>query len=54
VGPADSELDKLCLNSDLAAFKHPKSYVFVKEVPKSPVGKVLRRKLVDGECTAER
>jgi hypothetical protein len=30
-------------------FKRPREYVFVREIPKSPVGKVLRRKLVAGE-----
>jgi 2-furoate---CoA ligase len=33
----------------LAPFKHPKEVVFVKELPKSPVGKLLRRQLVEGE-----
>jgi len=39
------------LNEDtsLARFKHPKKVVFVKEIPKSPVGKLLRRLLVEGE-----
>ena len=44
-----SELDAHCQASDLANFKRPKDYVFVKELPKSPVGKILRRKLVSGE-----
>src|SRR5947209_1557795 len=44
------ELDQFCLaNPHLARFKRPKRYVFVKEVPKSPVGKILRRKLQAGE-----
>jgi 2-furoate---CoA ligase len=30
-------------------FKRPKEYIFVKEIPKSPTGKILRRKLVAGE-----
>ena len=29
-------------------FKRPREYVFVREIPKSPVGKVLRRELVAG------
>jgi 2-furoate---CoA ligase len=33
----------------LARFKHPKKVVFVREIPKSPVGKLLRRLLVEGE-----
>ena len=33
----------------LANFKRPRRYVFVAEIPKSPVGKLLRRKLVAGE-----
>jgi 2-furoate---CoA ligase len=51
---SEEELDNWCLDSDLAAFKRPRSYIFVKEVPKSPVGKILRRKLVDGEYTVEK
>lgn len=42
-------LDEHCKNSDLTNFKRPREYVFVKEIPKSPVGKILRRKLVAGE-----
>ena len=42
-------LDAYCRGSDLVNFKRPREYVFVKEIPKSPVGKVLRRKLVAGE-----
>jgi 2-furoate---CoA ligase len=44
-----SELDEWCRRSSLANFKRPREYVFVREVPKSPVGKILRRKLVAGE-----
>lgn len=44
------ELDAFCLASlQLAHFKRPRRYVFVNTVPKSPVGKILRRKLVSGE-----
>ncbi len=44
------ELDRFCLAStQLANFKRPRRYVFVKAVPKSPVGKILRRKLQAGE-----
>lgn len=55
VTPADpsltaDELDRFCLaNSHLARFKRPRRYIFVKAVPKSPVGKILRRKLQAGE-----
>ena len=42
-------LDAHCRNSDLINFKRPRDYVFVQEIPKSPVGKVLRRKLVAGD-----
>jgi len=47
------ELDAWCLDSDLAPFKRPRAYIFVKEVPKSPVGKILRRMLVAGEYQPE-
>ena len=39
--------------SDLLNFKRPREYVFVREIPKSPVGKILRRKLVAGEYEAQ-
>ena len=45
-------LDAHCRLSDLVNFKRPREYVFVREIPKSPVGKVLRRKLVAGEFEA--
>ena len=43
------ELDAFCRSSGLANFKRPRRYEFVSEIPKSPVGKLLRRKLVAGE-----
>lgn len=43
------ELDAYCRKSSLANFKCPKTYIFVEAVPKSPVGKILRRMLVAGE-----
>jgi 2-furoate---CoA ligase len=45
---ADS-LDAHCRSSQLVNFKRPREYVFVRDIPKSPVGKILRRKLVAGE-----
>lgn len=42
-------LDNHCRTSDLVNFKRPREYVFVRTIPKSPVGKVLRRKLIAGE-----
>jgi 2-furoate---CoA ligase len=48
------ELDQFCLASGLAAFKRPRRYVFVAAIPKSPVGKLLRRMLVAGEFEPER
>jgi 2-furoate---CoA ligase len=47
------ELDAFCRSSGLAGFKRPRRYVFVAEIPKSPVGKLLRRKLVAGEYSVE-
>jgi len=47
-------LDEFCRSSGLAAFKRPRRYVFVESIPKSPVGKLLRRKLVAGEYEQER
>lgn len=44
------EIDAYCREStNLARFKRPKRVVFVKEIPKSPVGKLLRRLLIAGE-----
>lgn len=43
------ELDAHCRQSGLANFKRPRRYVFLSTLPKSPVGKLLRRKLVAGE-----
>jgi 2-furoate---CoA ligase len=48
-----ASLDAHCRKSDLMGFKRPREYVFVHEVPKSPVGKILRRKLVAGEYERE-
>ncbi len=47
-------LDRFCRTSGLANFKRPRRYVFVEAVPKSPVGKILRRLLVAGEFEPER
>jgi 2-furoate---CoA ligase len=44
-----AELDDFVRQSGLANFKRPRRFVFVEAVPKSPVGKLLRRKLVEGE-----
>ena len=49
----ETELDNYCRQSDLANFKRPRAYVFVREIPKSPVGKILRRKLIAGEYERE-
>ena len=49
-GPVDANsLDAHCRDSVLPNYKRPREYVFVKAVPKSPVGKILRRKLISGE-----
>ncbi len=53
-GAIDAEaLDAHCRQSDLANFKRPREYIFVREVPKSPTGKILRRKLIAGEYQRE-
>ncbi|MFY4774809.1 class I adenylate-forming enzyme family protein [Metabacillus sp. RGM 3146] len=44
------DLDEFCKNHpQLSNYKRPRKYVFVKEIPKSPVGKVLRRMLREGK-----
>ncbi|MFG1360675.1 AMP-binding protein [Xanthobacter pseudotagetidis] len=47
------ELDAHCRASGLANFKRPRRYEFVAAIPKSPVGKLLRRQLVAGEYEPE-
>jgi 2-furoate---CoA ligase len=47
------ELDRFCFAAGLASHKRPRRYVFVETIPKSPVGKLLRRKLVRGEYEPE-
>ena len=42
---AAGALDEHCRQSALADFKRPRRYVFVEDIPKSPVGKILRRLL---------
>jgi 2-furoate---CoA ligase len=48
-----ADLDAFCRTSGLANFKRPRRYVFVEAIPKSPVGKLLRRKLIAGEYESE-
>ena len=48
------ELDQFCREAGLALFKRPRRYVFVEALPRSPVGKLLRRLLVAGEYEPER
>ncbi len=47
------ELDAHCKATGLANFKRPRRFEFVKAIPKSPVGKLLRRQLVAGEYEPE-
>ncbi|MBP1849287.1 AMP-binding protein [Rhizobium halophytocola] len=51
---SETDLDRHCRASGLANFRRPRGYVFVEEIPKSPVGKLLRRLLVSGDYTPER
>jgi 2-furoate---CoA ligase len=48
-----AELDAYCRTAGLASHKRPRRYVFVEAIPKSPVGKLLRRKLIAGEYEIE-
>lgn len=45
---SEEELDAFC-KKNLATFKVPKVYEFRKELPKTAIGKILRRKLVEEE-----
>ena len=51
---SEAELEAFCRDSGLANFKRPRRFVFVDAIPRSPVGKLLRRMLVAGEYDAER
>ena len=51
---AADALDEHCRSSTLPAYKRPRAYTFLRELPKSPVGKILRRRLVAGEYDPER
>jgi len=57
VVPASPELtaealDRYCRESAaLASFKRPRRIVFVREIPKTPSGKILRRLLREGQYT---
>jgi len=51
---SDQELEQFCRTSGLANFKRPRRYVFVDALPRSPVGKLLRRLLVAGDYQPER
>jgi 2-furoate---CoA ligase len=42
-------IDAACLETGLARFKRPREYVFVKAIPRSASGKLLRRKLRIGD-----
>jgi len=42
------DLDRFCLGAkDFASFKRPRRYEFVDALPKSPTGKLLRRRLLE-------
>ena len=49
----EQELEQFCRTSGLANFKRPRRFIFVDALPKSPVGKLLRRLLVAGDYQRE-
>lgn len=49
----EDELNKYC-RQKLAAYKVPRIYDFRKELPKTAVGKILRRKLIDEEIAKQK
>jgi 2-furoate---CoA ligase len=54
-GPvSEHELEQFCRTSGLANFKRPRRFIFVDALPKSPVGKLLRRLLITGDYQPER
>jgi 2-furoate---CoA ligase len=53
-GPVtEQDLEQFCRTSGLANFKRPRRIIFVDALPKSPVGKMLRRLLVAGDYQRE-
>ena len=48
-GVSPKKLDTYCLESGLARFKRPRAYAFVKAIPRSASGKLLRRHLRTGD-----
>ena len=49
VGVSPKKLDTYCLESGLALFKRPRAYAFIKAIPRSASGKLLRRHLRTGD-----
>jgi 2-furoate---CoA ligase len=49
----EDELHRHCRESGLTSFKRPRRFIFVDAIPKSPVGKLLRRVLVAGDYQLE-
>jgi 2-furoate---CoA ligase len=50
---SEQDLEQFCRTSGLANFKRPRRFVFVDALPKSPVGKLLRRLLIAGDYQRE-
>ena len=50
---SEQDLEQFCRSSGLANFKRPRRFVFVEVLPKSPVGKLLRRLLIAGDYQIE-
>jgi 2-furoate---CoA ligase len=50
----EHDLERFCRTSGLANFKRPRRFIFVDSLPKSPVGKLLRRMLVTGDYQIEK
>jgi 2-furoate---CoA ligase len=50
---SEQDLAQFCRASGLANFKRPRRFIFVDTLPKSPVGKLLRRLLVAGDYQRE-
>ena len=49
----EAALEAHCRAANLPSHKRPRRYVFVHDLPKSPVGKLLRRKLAAGDGTPD-
>jgi 2-furoate---CoA ligase len=52
-GPSADDLDHFCRKGALADFKRPRTYHFLKELPRNAIGKVIRQALVEPSLVSQ-